>query len=1052
MEKVNEENQTSRDLKEIFFNSLNNFISKVYNEEELQIQQTQNIELQKVDELLKQIQKEKEKNRFQNRTPLGIIIPPILQIDYVYALKYSQSIERPKINQIVLIYDNKNLEVYSGMIESIKIPKYKDIKIKNENIQKEQEEKKSLILMGIKLLFKHGMDLNEHKKISTIISEDSFVYNAFAEEIEKILGIPDNGIQLGICTNNGEFIETNSGPLYYNLDSDLLKNHMCIAGITGRGKTIFLKNFIMNLVKQEFDTPIHTIVFDLQGDLVQILKKMPQDLIHEKYKSLYQALNLELHGLEDYVTQDEILFLKPFYLETKGFLKLFPWKNFGLRSYHIQTGEDLANFMPNLTLKARSNLIMLCNSFIECVDFFHFETFYHWIINNKTELKGKYQWILPASKTIIDIPTSTADSMIRELVRFRELNIFDVYDEIDISELLRKKIVFIYFPDKQGYSYFRSIFLLQILNQIYDYKVYGKSFNRKKQGTTLKNEEGNESKKQRYRNLIIIDEAHELLPSRKKSSGTQFNPFFDYIENKFEYISKEGRKYGLWLVVSTQMLSDLNKIVVENAQTRILFELSPDDEKLINANKLLKFYLHQLKQGEAVIYNRDNLKIGSIMEIRTIPPIFLHCDPPDADKYFEEEIKNILSKRGEIQNEINNIPEIELPNLIIENEEDKNKKKNIEKIKIDEFLKSMNISTNVISRVTNIHNQSVLDIDIEIIYKQIKVELRNAGIYGDHFDKIIQDVSIALQSEKVIGIKLLGPPGEGKSQFAFALVNSICIGGTKSFFAVSEGTIEEDLFFGINPRAMVDKEAPEYNLGVICQSLVQKTFPILDEANRAPERIYGGKALTALANGRYIMFPGNQLIQAPPDWKIIFIMNPLDLGTFKLPQALENRLVTIKIPYANDDASKYVLKKVLQEKELEDVIDAFVLLRRKTMEVSPLDESYHYLPKSELKQNADIQLNGISMRIVDRFGPSYRKYLKLLKNKRKAFRRTIEVNCNSIFINDTPEEHEYFNKLVDLVIQKIADEEFMIKEENESKINENIEDSNKNKEKSESDK
>ncbi|MHA1339272.1 MAG: AAA family ATPase [Promethearchaeota archaeon] len=1090
-------NRSPVKLGELFFESLNEFIEEL--SDVLEIKKTKEIELEKVAELLKVLQSKKEKDRFKARMPLGIIIPPIQQIDYCFALKYSMNEKRPKINQIVLIFDSKYNEVYSGIINSIKIPKTngkldfsekknvattteilsgknneisdkkrKDTKSKNVKTVKTDASDLSsnqldqgneavnkpiatstLMIFGVRLLFKHNMELTETFRISTIISEESFVFNATSKEIEKIFGVPEEGIQLGICTNNGEIIDTDTGPLYYNLDPELLKTHMCVAGLTGRGKTIFLKNFIFNLVKQELNPPIHSIIFDLQGDLVQIMKKMPKAIIPKKYLPLYEDLGLELNGLEDYLIQNEILFLKPFYIKTEGFLKLFPWKNFGLRSYHIKTGEELANFMPDLTSKARSTLIMLFNLFISRVNLFHFETFYQYVYNNKKMVsKGKYKWTIPESNEEIEIPASTGDAMIRELMKLRNLDVFDVFEEIDIGEMLRKKVVFIYFPSQEGYSYVRSIFLMQILRQIYDYKIHRKlqiivknkaEKNSKGNANSTKSTKGRIKKdfnkiiekikqnKQIINNLIIIDEAHELLPARKQSA--QFSEFFNFIENEFKDIAKKGRKYGLWLVVSTQMLSELNKVVVQNAQTRILFELSPEDEKLINADRLLKSYLRNLKQGEAVVYNRDNLKISSIMEIKTIPPVFLHCDPPQADLIFEEEVQYILNRRGELEDEEIEEPiDIKPPSLTSTTKENKNGKENDkmkdnQKLKIEEFLKAINLSSNnMVPRVTNVHNASVMDVELEVLHDIIQSALKKAGIYGSHFNKIIQDISIALQDEKVIGIKLLGPSGEGKTQFAFALANSICIGGTKGYYAVSEATLEEDLFFGINPRSIVNKDAPEFTLGVICQSIIEKTLPILDEANRAPERIYRGKALTAMADQRYIIFPGNQLIKAPPDWKIIFIMNPFDIGTFSFPQSIENRLITIKIPYANDEASAKVLKTILHESEFDDVVDAFVKLRHLTMIVSPLDKEYHYLPESERKPNADIQLHGISMRILVRFGRKFKQYYKLLKSKKEAFRRAAEINCYSIFVEDIPEEREYFQSLINSVLYNINDE------------------------------
>ncbi|MHA1698600.1 MAG: AAA family ATPase, partial [Promethearchaeota archaeon] len=719
----------------------------------------------------------------------------------------------------------------------------------------------------------------------------------------------------------------------------------------------------------------------------------------------------------------------------------------------------------------------LFSLFMERVETFHFEIFYQWVLNNRTKTKkGNYQWYVPDSNEYIEAAISTGDAMIRELMKLRKLGIFDVVEEINMEEALEKKVVFIYFPDVEGFTLMRSIFLISILREIYKKKVienmdfdiestqdvdvhnpakikddprackkewtndvsdaaennvdpdvdtlkepsekkandshhYPENMDVKPKPEVAKDNSSKPKKKmQMINNLIIIDEAHELLPSRGKISNLS-KEFFQFIEKEFYRIAKEGRKYGISLLVATQLVSELNEVVEQNAQTKIFFKLSPKDVKNIKPDKEVINYLDDLKRGQAVVYSMDNLKISKATEIRIIPPVFLHCEPLKAKMFFQDEIERVIKERGGII-ETRKKPK---PKPLLEK---KVGEKDKEKIQVNQFFKLMGVDKLVWNRVTNLIDKSVLDVDIEVLLKSLKKAIHNSGLRGNHFDKILQDLVVALHSENTIGIKLLGPSGEGKTRFAFAIVNAICIGGAKAFFAISESTMEADLFFDYNPKSIADKDVPQYTLGVICQSLIHRTFPILDEANRAPERIYGGKALTALAGDRYIMMPENQLIQAPRDWKIIFIMNPVDIGTFSLPTALEDRLMTLTIPYADDNVATSVLGAILPDHP--DVVKAFVRLRHETMRFSPLPKVYHYIPESERIQNPDIQLHGISMRILVRFGQHFKKFYKLLKSKKEAFIRSVDVNCGSIFINNIPEEKEHFNKLVNAVLKIIT--------------------------------
>ncbi|MFX0098793.1 MAG: ATP-binding protein [Candidatus Hodarchaeota archaeon] len=594
-------------------------------------------QIQKLKKWMMTEKKDAKRKLFINREPIGTVTTPIMNVGTCNALKYGENKERPRINQVVLVFDNMHDEIYSGLIHSLKvIPKKKsDLK---------EGEPASEFILGITLLMKHEANLAIRHNIDTLISEDSFVFSATPQEIKLIYGIPDDGVILGICSHNGDMITTNEGKLYYKLEPELFKTHMYIGGLTGQGKTIFLKNIIYQLVARNTDPPINSIVFDLQGDLVQVMEAMKSEVIPEKFKPLYEELDLKLNGVKELLDgEDDVLFLKPFYVKAKGFLKRFTWRNFGFRSYHIKTGEELANFLPGLTSKGRSTLIALYTLFMRRRKIFDFEAFYQWITTSKEEVgKGNYKWESPSTNEFMESAGSTGDAMLRELSKLRSLKVLDTVEEIDTMEMLKKKLVFIYFPNIEGYSLLRSIFLMTILKNIYEKKVI--DYDEVESATN---------------NLIVIDEAHELLPSRSQISHLS-SEFYTFIEKEFHKIAKEGRKYGISLVVATQLVSELNEVVEQNAQTKVFFELSPRDVKIIKPDKEVKAYFGDLRRGQAIVYSRDNLEISKATEIRIIPPVFLHCEPGKAYHYFKEEIENLMKKHGSAM-EITPLPKWKSP-------------------------------------------------------------------------------------------------------------------------------------------------------------------------------------------------------------------------------------------------------------------------------------------------------------------------------------------------------------------------------------------------------
>ncbi|MCP4761341.1 MAG: ATP-binding protein [archaeon] len=241
----------------------------------------------------------------------------------------------------------------------------------------------------------------------------------------------------------------------------------------------------------------------------------------------------------------------------------------------------------------------------------------------------------------VEATATTADAMIRQLKVFKTLEVFDKVPEIKAEDILKKRLVFIYFPDCSGYTQVRSIMLLDILTKVY----YAK---RNNVDQAIKN------------NLMVIDEAHELLPKKRKSSDLS-DDFFNFIEKRFTRIAKEGRKYGISLVIASQILSELNDEVKYNAQTRIFFKLSERDMKDLDLDKETIRLINGLRKGYAVVYSRDNLEIGRATEVKVLPPVFLHCDPRVADKHFESEVAQIKKERIKFEKN---------------NKDSKNKKKN----------------------------------------------------------------------------------------------------------------------------------------------------------------------------------------------------------------------------------------------------------------------------------------------------------------------------------------------------------------------------------------
>ncbi len=106
--------------------------------------------------------------------------------------------------------------------------------------------------------------------------------------------------------------------------------------------------------------------------------------------------------------------------------------------------------------------------------------------------------------------------------------------------------------------------------------------------------------------VLFLDEAHQFLNKSVKDE------FFDLVSlDSFDVIAKECRKYGLFLVLATQMPRDIPIGTLSQVGTFIIHRLINEKDKEIvsnacqEANKSVLSFLPILSEGEAIILGVD---------------------------------------------------------------------------------------------------------------------------------------------------------------------------------------------------------------------------------------------------------------------------------------------------------------------------------------------------------------------------------------------------------------------------------------------------------------
>ncbi len=138
----------------------------------------------------------------------------------------------------------------------------------------------------------------------------------------------------------------------------------------------------------------------------------------------------------------------------------------------------------------------------------------------------------------------------------------------------------------------------------------------------------------RYPIVIVLEEAQNYIPEKNRKDRESI------AKKVFERIAREGRKYGISLIVSSQRPSELSKTVLSQCNSFIIHRLqNPDDQKYIkglvsSANSDILDQLPILPQQHAIIMG-DCVRTPVQMRINDISPKPNSDNPRFIEKWLE---------------------------------------------------------------------------------------------------------------------------------------------------------------------------------------------------------------------------------------------------------------------------------------------------------------------------------------------------------------------------------------------------------------------------------
>jgi len=179
--------------------------------------------------------------------------------------------------------------------------------------------------------------------------------------------------------------------------------------------------------------------------------------------------------------------------------------------------------------------------------------------------------------------------------------------------------------------------------------------------------------------VLILEEAHNYIPERiRKETDEEIS----VSKKVFERIAREGRKYGLGLVISSQRPSEVSKTVLAQCNSFVVHRLqNPEDQKYIrqlvpSINQDLLDQLPVLPQQHAIIMGDCvrapvQVKINEANPTPTSydPEFFKHWIEEQSEEFpnFEEICKEWEGKADKEEDELNEVT----PDGEIEGKEEK---------------------------------------------------------------------------------------------------------------------------------------------------------------------------------------------------------------------------------------------------------------------------------------------------------------------------------------------------------------------------------------------
>jgi len=436
--------------------------------------------------------------------------------------------------------------------------------------------------------------------------------------LEEILDIRKAGLELGMIGFGNKPYETDDKFLTYRWDIANLDNkHIFIVGESGSGKTVLLKNLAYQIRKHDARTRL--ILTDVQGDISQLLLWDLDNIINPKLT--WQKKVAEYREKPEEARKH----LEPFQL-------IIP---------KIKKDQQDADIV-GLKRRAALSGVRVKEISLRLQD-----------LGSPSDVEYLYRISSPQAPGLLDDIAETLHNN-DEKVTIERL-------DLALNRLLTRNPGTTITLTTNGIAYYRSTFeaARRALNNLKGYFDIDQQALQTDQnpldafefdGTTILYLEHlnlderlmwemqlvkwlYDNKKLMNNTFVFFDEAHQIIPRTENSFGSP--GVFERLRSNFEKLSREGRKFGINLVLSTQNPKDLHEIVPEQCPTRIVMKINPKNAKYAYLDEGLEFIANSFGQGQFWIQSPFNGTPDWIRVHSVAPPL-----PHEPMEPFRKHLEN----------------------------------------------------------------------------------------------------------------------------------------------------------------------------------------------------------------------------------------------------------------------------------------------------------------------------------------------------------------------------------------------------------------------------